>query len=579
MKKLHGISIFEGIRIGKPYVKKQEKREVEIRRLAFEMVDEEIRRFEIALEDTRKEIAYLLDSLSGKVQKKDIKILNVHLMLLEDPVFLSDITNKIKLEMLNAEKVVESVMNKYIGMFKALGDKVYSQRAIDIQDVSEKIILNLQGVINIKEKLDGKILIDKELKPSEILMYHSEGINIRGIVTEEGGETSHVAILAKSFGIPTMMGVEKLLINNFDVEKDIILDSRNEQEMLILEPIETILTWYEKEMVEFEREEVELKALRDKPAFTKNGNRINLLVNIGGLEEMDNVLDYSPDGVGLLRTEFIYMESDDFPTEEEQFSIYRGIVEKIGKEKPVTIRTLDIGADKKLSYLKMNQEENPFLGLRAVRFTLKHKEILKTQIRAILRASSFGNVKIMYPMITSYEELEKLDMLYQKVKKDLKKEGVDFDENTEVGIMIETPSAAVLSDIFAKYVDFFSIGTNDLTQYVLAADRLSKEVAYLYDNYHPAVLRLIDLVAKNAIKEGKEISVCGEMGGDKRGIVALLSFGIKNLSMLPSLTSKIKSVINVIDDSSLEKIRNEILEAKKSDDVKNLLNDFLIGVM
>ncbi len=577
MDKITGVSIFEGIVISKAYMRKKKKEDIKLYRIQSEKVDDELMRFQEAVLETKQEIKSLIESLTGKVNQNDIKILNSHIMILEDPLFVSDITNKIRLEMINAEKIVESVVQKYVGMFRALNDPVFREKAIDIEDVGEKLIRNLQGIAGESEDINNKILIAKDIKPSDILKYHNEGLNIMGIVTETSGETSHVAILAKTMGIPTLIGAKNLSEFKFAEDEEIILDSRKGREVLVNAPSGHVREWYIKEKKEFDKEKEELLTLIDKPAFTKDGERVRLASNIGGVSEINDVVHYKTDGIGLLRTEFLYMESKYFPEEDEQFEAYKKIAEAVGNENYTVIRTLDIGADKKLSYFEMPDEENPALGMRAIRLCLNRKDIFKTQLRAILRASIYGNIQIMYPMISGIEELEEVNKVLDEAKEELDREKIEYNKEISVGIMIEVPAAAILAEELIKRCDFFSIGTNDLTQYVIAADRLGEGTSYLYDNFHPAVLRLISIVADAANKAGKKVSVCGEMGGDPTAALAFLSMGIRDLSMLSTLIPKIKKVIKEIDTSKLAPIKNKILQAKKSSEIKNILNDYLLA--
>ncbi|MGM0508175.1 MAG: phosphoenolpyruvate--protein phosphotransferase [Fusobacteriota bacterium] len=579
MKKLEGSSIYEGVVIAKPYYNKSKKVEVETRRIPSDQVDLELNRFRNVIDETKEQIQKMIESLYGKVDRKDIKILNVHLMMLEDPVFLSDITNKVKIEQINVEAVIEEVVKKYVGMFKQLNDSNYKQRAIDIEDIGERLIANLQGRSLMLQGLDGHILVSEDLKPSTLLNYCNKGIEIKGLILEMGGETSHLAILAKTLSIPTLLRVKNIKDFKSKEDEEIILDTRLINEYAIIDPTKDELEWYKKEQKEYMKYKKNLKKLIGKPAMSKDQERIKINVNMGGIIELTNINNYDPDGIGLVRTEFIYMNSDHFPSEEEQLQAYKKIVDSIGKEKTVTIRTLDIGGDKKLNYFNLPDEENPFLGLRSIRLSLRYPDIFRTQIRAILRASSYGNIQIMYPMISSLEEVLSANEILEEEKKKLKKKEIDFNEDIKVGIMIEVPSAAIISDILAKEVDFFSIGTNDLTQYILASDRLSEEVSDIYDNYHPAVIRSIANIADNAIKEGIKVSVCGEMAGDKLAMLAFLSFGIKDFSMLPSVTLKIKKIISTISIKDLGELRENILQASTSEELKNILNDYLIGVM
>lgn len=577
MIKLKGNSIFEGVIIAKAVIKKIN--EIKVYSISAGKIQDEIIRFESALKNVKKDLGHLIDSLNGKIKDEDLNILNAHKVMLEDPVFLSEIITKIKIEKINVEKVIDLVIKKYATMFRALSDSTYRQRAIDIEDIGEKLILELQSGKKDYKYLDNKILITKDLKPSDILRYHNEGVKILGIVTEIAGETSHSAILAKTLGIPTLMEVKNLDSYNWEEYGDVILDTRSTSQYLLINPDIEVKKWYIKELKELKLEDELLKKFIGKPAITKDNKRIFLNANIGRLAEIDDINKYKPDGVGLLRTEFIYMDSNDFPTEEEQFEIYRKISEELGTGKYLTIRTLDIGADKKLKYFDIPEEENPALGLRAIRVSLKYRDVFKTQLKAILRASNYGKIKLMYPMIASLEEIFEANKILEESKNELRNEKIKFDEKIKVGIMIEIPSIAMLADVIVNEVDFFSIGTNDLTQYLLAADRLSHEVANIYTNYHPAVLRIINYVAEIAIKNGKDISICGEMGGESMGVLAFLSFGITELSMLPSLISKIKMLIQNVDDEILDGLKEKLLSAKTTEEVKVTLDDYILGVM
>jgi phosphotransferase system enzyme I (PtsI) len=579
MEKLKGTSVFEGIIIGKPYIKKRKKLEIRETEIPESNIPKEISRLEEALKGTKREIKHLMDSLAGRVNKNELKILNVQLMMLEDPVFLADINKRISEKRLNAECVVDKVVKKYVGMFKALNDPVYKERATDIQEVGEKIIYNLLFVKPDWHDFDNKILITKEIQPFEILKYHSENIKILGIVTEEGGETSHTAILAKALGIPTLMGVQNATYVQFKENEKVILDSRHGKALLVVSPTKSELTEYLKEEKRFKELSLEIEALKGKQVTTLDGEKILLNINLGGSIEIEQLGEYDPDGVGLLRTEFIYMDRDDFPTEDEQVEIYRRVYDKLDKEKPLIIRTLDIGGDKDLSYFDMPEEENPFLGLRAIRLCLKNLDIFKTQLRAILRAAFDANIQIMFPMISKYEEIIKAKTLLEEVKQELKNENINYRENIEVGMMVEVPSAALLAENFVDEVEFFSIGTNDLTQYMLAADRLSKEVADIYDNYNPAVIRAINIVAEVADKNDKKVSICGEMGGEALGILVFLTMGIKNLSMMPSLLPRAKKIISNVNLQELKKMKPELLKCKTSKQIEELYNKFLLGVV
>lgn len=571
MEKLHGNVIFEGIVIAKPYYKKWEELIIEEKKITESQLQVEISKVEEAIKTTKYEIKHLMESLKNRVNKSEIKILNVQLMMLDDPVVLADINNMIKKRLVNAEKVVSDVVEKYVEMFKMLKDPLYRERASDVKDVGNKIIRNLLMENPEKEDVDNKILITKELQPFEILKYYDDGMNILGIITEEGGETSHTAILAKALGIPTIMGVDSIIFKEFTQSEEVILDSRERVGAVYLQPDEKTKEKYITLQSEFEKIKAEFEELRGKTVFTKDGEKIKLNVNLGGEIEIKQLERYLPDGIGLLRTEFLYMDSDCFPSEEDQYEAYIKIYESLKGNKPLTIRTLDIGGDKALSYYNMPDEENPFLGLRAIRFSLANRKIFKTQLRAILRAAHNREIKMMYPMISSIDELRMANTVVEEVKKELKSEKKLFNDKIEIGIMVEVPSTAVMADLFVGEVDFFSVGTNDLTQYCLAADRLSKEVSYLYDKFNPAVIRLIANTADVALKNNKSISICGEMAGETYGIILFLILGIKELSMLPSSLPKAKKIIMDLDFKNMSIYKEEILNCKTSTEVKNIL--------
>lgn len=574
MEKIQGNVIFEGVVIAKPYIKKKKNLFIEERVIDENQIEQEVKRVEDAIGETKYEIKHLIDSLKDRVNKNELKILNVQLVMLDDPVFVSGIVNKIKDGKRNAEFAVDTILKKFVNQFKALKDPVYQERAIDVQELGDKIIQNLLFEKPKKEDVDGKIIITKELQPFELLKFYNEGVVIKGIITELGGETSHAAILSKALGIPTLMGVNNIIFKKLESTNDIILDSREKIASVIIDPDMETLNYYIDEIRVFEEENKEIEALRGKEVITKDGQLIYLKANLGGEIEISQLENYLPDGVGLLRTEFIYMDTDSFPNEDKQVEIYEEVYNTLGNDKPLTIRTLDIGGDKQLSYFKLPEEANPFLGLRAIRLCLKHKDIFKTQLRAILRAGYDKNIKLMYPMISKLEELREANVILEEVKKELEEEGKLYSKNMEVGMMVEVPSAAIMADVFIEEVDFFSIGTNDLTQYVMAADRLSKEVSNVYDKYDPSVLRMIYNVARVANEYQKDISVCGEMAGEVLGMIIFLAFGIRELSMLPAFLPKAKRIVKDLSIEELTSYRERILKCKTSKELKELFRNF-----
>lgn len=574
MGKFRGNTIFEGIVIAKPYIKK--RKEIFINELSIEeeAVEKELERVQEALKQTRTDIKELIESLKDRVNKNELKILNVQLVMLDDPLFLSDINNLIKKEKKNAEFVIDKVVKKYVGMFKSLNDPVYKERATDVEEVGNKLLQNLLLEKPELEDINNKIMITKELKPFELLRYYNLGVVIKGIVTEEGGETSHAAILAKALGIPTLMGIEGVEAFQLNENKDVILDSREDFSILLTEPTRDEYENYLKEYRKFIELNNEIEALRGKEIFSKDGQKILLKANLGGEIEISQLKIYQPDGVGLLRTEFLYMDNDEFPDEETQYKLYEKVYNELGEDKPLIIRTLDIGGDKTLSYFKLPEEDNPFLGLRAIRLCLKNPEIFKVQLRALLRIAYKRNIKVMIPMISRIEEIRETKRIIEEIKIDLEKDKIPYEKNLEVGIMIEVPSAAILADQLIEEVDFFSIGTNDLTQYIMAADRLSKEVQDVYDKYNPSVIRMINHTVKAATDAGKSVSICGETAGEQLGMLIFLSLGVTELSMLPAFLPKAKKLVKNIDIEKLKKYKNKILKCKTSEEIKEVLKDF-----
>lgn len=571
-----GKSIFPGIVIGQPYIERKKKIDIENYKISSEKVEEEIERFLESVQKAKNDIKQIKGNLEGKINKEDLQILTVHIMMLDDPQFISDIKKRIKKEENNAEAVVKKVSNKYIEMFEKIADPIYKQRALDIKDISERIIMNLTHEDDIDSNLNGKILVIRELLPSELLKIYYSGINLSGIIMEYMGETSHTAILTKALEIPTLMGGNDIF--SVDWGDKIILDTTSMEGKVVTNPDIKTLNRYDEEKNRYRNKMKEIEESIDKETVTLDGERVYLHLNIGGRLDITQVSRKRPDGIGLLRTELIYMDAVEFPNEEKQKKIYENIArefEESQPNKPIVIRTLDIGADKKLSYYKMVDEENPSLGCRGMRLTLADKNLFKNQIKGILRAATHHNIKMMYPMITNLKEIIEAKDLVEECKKELLIEGKEFKENIEVGMMVEVPSNVMLADIFADYVDFFSIGTNDLTQYILATDRYSPIAEKLYDCYDPAVIRAINMVSSAGLRKNKKVSVCGEMAGENQAVIALLSLGIRDLSMAPAYIPKVRNLIRKIELSELKEIKIKLLKSKDSQEVKNILNEYL----
>lgn len=575
MERLAGKSVYEGVVIGETYLDIDTNLQNEKENITFEEIEKEKIRLEQGIENTIFDLKTLKKDLKGKLNEKELGVIEAHILLLEDPMYISDIKNLIVKKEKKAEFAVKETTEKFIKLFENIDSPIYRQRGLDIKDVSKRLIETLKSVSEDYKNFDQKILITKEIYPTELLKLHKEGVNLKGIIMEYGGETSHVAILAKALKIPTLMGVNDIFNHNW--EGNIILDTTEDNNYVIVDPSEEEIKEYQKKQKKFFRKIEAIKEGAKLPSVTQDGIKVELYLNLGDTEQgkLSDIDRKLVAGVGLLRTELLYMKSQDFPTEEEQMDKYLQILKGFSKEQSIIIRTLDIGADKQLSYFKMINEANPFLGLRGIRFSLRYREIFETQLRAILRLSNEKNIKIMYPMITTLLEVREANKVLEKVKGDLRKENIPFDENIEVGIMVEVPSVIMMAEDFAREIDFFSVGSNDLTQYILATDRLSETVGELYSSFNPAVLRAIYHVKKAADKYNKKISVCGEMAGDLKGIVALLSLGIKDLSMVESSILSAKSLVRGLEYKALENIRENILSCETEEQVKNILKEYI----
>ncbi|HOK62559.1 MAG TPA: phosphoenolpyruvate--protein phosphotransferase [Soehngenia sp.] len=553
---MKGKKVYGGVAIGSAFVLKEQNIEKMIEKniISKDSVEREVNKFKEAHKKTIEDIERIKDRAMSTVGLSEAQIFEAHLDMANDPMFIDLVINKINSDFVNAEYAVLEARNEIVNTFMKIQDEYLKARAKDIIDVTDTLLRNLLGIENqsIGNVSKDTIIVAKDLKPSETVQLNNY---IKGIILEEGSITSHAAIVAKAKGIPTLVGVEGAL-NSIKDNSIVIMDCDNTE--IIVNPSEEQLKYYSKLEEEQSKEKIRLSSYKDKKCLTKDGHEVKVFGNVGSSEEAMFVKENGGFGIGLLRTELIYMNSDHFPTEEEQFEYYSQIVKLIPNE--VIIRTLDIGGDKMLPYYKFPEEMNPFLGLRAIRFCLQNKGIFKTQLRAILRASAFGKVKIMLPMISNLEEILESKKLIQQAKNELKQEKVDFDENIEVGIMIEIPAAAISSDILAKEVDFFSIGTNDLIQYSCAVDRMNKNVSYLYDPYHPSILRLIQMTIESAKKNHIEVGVCGETAGDPDYAMILVGMGIDELSMSASMIPIVKDRIAQYSKEELSKIMEMVMQ-------------------
>lgn len=535
MQVFRGKSVFGGIAVGK--IKVYQKGEQQIKRIRVEDTDSEIKRYEQAKEEAVSQLKALYEKAVKEVGESNAAIFEIHQMMLEDDDYNESVENIIKTQNVNAEYAVGVTSDNFSKMFATMDDEYMKERAIDVRDVSERILSILNGGSESTVESDEPVIIlADDLAPSETVQLDKE--KILSFVTVHGSVNSHTAILARTMSIPALIGTDIPLDETVDGKLAIVDGMRG---TVYVEPEDDILTqMLEKQKEEAEKKEL-LKKLKGRENITLDGKKIMLYANIGNIKDLAMVLQNDAGGIGLFRSEFIYLEKEDFPTEEEQFQIYKTVAETMAGKR-VIIRTLDIGADKQCSYFNLEHEENPAMGVRAIRICLTREDIFKTQLRALFRASAYGNIAIMYPMITSLWEVKKIEEIVGEVKKELEQHNIRHG-NPEQGIMIETPAAVMVSEELAKEVDFFSIGTNDLTQYTLAIDRQNPELDMFYDAHHPAVLRMIRMVVENAHKAGIWAGICGELGADLELTKDFLMMGVDELSVSPGHILPIRKII------------------------------------
>ena len=543
MEKYIGKSVYAGVAIGK--IMLYQKDQQQVIRKKIDDTEAETKRFFNALEDAKAELGELYDKALKEVGEASAAIFEIHQMMLEDDDYIGSVVNIIDNQKLNAEYAVAQTGDNFSEMFASMDDEYMCGRAADVKDVTERIINNFhggsKGAINSEEPV---IIVASDLAPSETVQMDKS--KILSFVSVKGSVNSHTAILARTMGIPALIGADIPLDESIDGKLGIV-DGING--CIYVDPDEeTLKTMTAQRDKELEKKEL-LKTLKGKEDVTVDGRKIKLYANIGNIKDLANVLDNDAAGIGLFRSEFIYLEREDYPTEDEQFKIYRTVAENMAG-KPVIIRTLDIGADKQCDYFNLDREDNPAMGLRAIRICLTRPDIFKTQLRALYRASAFGNISIMYPMITSTSEVTKIKEIEEQVKAELKADGIDIG-NPKTGIMIETPAAVMVSDELARMVDFFSIGTNDLTQYTLAIDRQNTKLDDFYDSHHPAVLKMIKMVVDNAHKAGIWAGICGELGADTSLTEQFIAMGVDELSVSASKLLAIRKIIRETDASRL----------------------------
>ena len=532
----------------------------------------EVERFKGALAETIAQTETLAADLATRVGEKEAEIMQGHLMLLNDPMLTNEIESAITGDNVCSEFAIETVCTMYADMFASMDDELMQQRATDMRDIKVRLQQVLQGVkpVDIAALPEGSVIVAKDLTPS--MTAGINPANVAGIVTEMGGRTSHSAILARALEIPAVVAVPGILGQVEDGAEMIVDGSEG---VVLAAPSEEEKAEYTAKRDQFLKEKKELEQYIGKPTVTRDGVEIELVANIGNPDDVEKVLQYDGEGVGLFRTEFLFMDRTAMPTEEEQFEAYKKVAIALNG-RPVIIRTLDIGGDKEIPYMGLQKDENPFLGYRAIRFCLDRKDdVYRPQLRALLRASAFGQIKIMIPMVTCIEEIREAKALIEEIKKELDEKGIAYNKEIKVGIMVETAAASLMADAFAKEVDFFSIGTNDLTQYTMSVDRGNEKVSYLYSTFNPAVLRSIRNIIKCGREAGIMVGMCGEAASDPMMIPLLLAFGLNEFSMSSSAILKARKMITGYSEAELQAVADKAMSFVSAKEIENFMRDFI----
>lgn len=561
MKHIDGIPASVGVALAKAYI--LDAPDLSFEKEIVEHPESEINRLNIALNTSITELEVIQNHTKETIDDSHADIFSAHILMLKDPEFIGSIKNDITNNQNNAETAFTKTATSFIEMFEQMDNAYMRERAADIKDVTDRVLAHLLGVPLPNPALidEEVILIAEDLTPSDTAQL--DRTFIKGFATSKGGRTSHSAIMARSLEIPAVVGASEI-ISSID-HGDIVIVDGNDGHVIANPTDEQVAKSIEKQQA-FEAEKASWKSLVDKPSISKDGHQVEIAANIGSPEDIDRVIAHGGDGVGLYRTEFLYMGKNKLPSEDEQFEAYKAVLEKM-EGKPVVVRTLDIGGDKNIPYLQLPEEMNPFLGQRAIRYCLANEDIFRPQLRALLRASNYGNLKIMFPMIATLEEFRQAKAIFEEEKESLLGAGIQVSTTIEVGIMVEIPSTAILAHQFAKEVDFFSIGTNDLIQYTMAADRMNEHVSYLYQPYHPAILQLIKHVIDASHAEGKWTGMCGEMAGDERALPLLLGLGLDEFSMSATSILRTRSTLATLSKESMSAHMDQILQLSTTDDV------------
>lgn len=560
-----GIAGSEGIGIGTVVLIEEHEINIETKRV--EETGAEIERLQNAIEKFVADTNVMAEKMDITVGKKDADILRGHIQMLQDPMIEEQISALIISEKITAEMAVEQVLEQTAEMFSQIPDELLQQRATDFRDIKTRMLKILLGIedVDISQVPAGTVIVARDITPSMTAGINPE--NIEGILTEVGGRTSHSAILARAMEVPAVLSIENICSIAKNGDK-VVLDGTSGE--AILNPDDETVEKFKKMYSDYQNEKALLKEYAGKPSQTKDGVKVELVCNIGKPADANKAVECDGEGIGLFRTEFLFMDRDSMPTEEEQFEAYKEVAEKM-KGKPVIIRTLDIGGDKDVPYLGLEHEDNPFLGFRAIRYCLQRKDIYDIQLKALLRASAFGKIKIMVPLVTGVDELRQVKAMIKDIMAELDKEGVAYNKNIEVGVMMETPAACMMADALAKEAAFFSIGTNDLTGYTMAVDRGNAKVAYLYSTYNPAVLRAIKRIIECGKKEGIMVGMCGEAAADSKLIPLLLAFGLDEFSVSATSVLKTRKTISDCTMDECKALADKVMECVTEEEVLEIL--------
>ena len=560
-----GIAGSEGIGIGTVVLIEEHEINIETKRV--EETGAEIERLQNAIEKFVADTNVMAEKMDITVGKKDADILRGHIQMLQDPMIEEQISALIISEKITAEMAVEQVLEQTAEMFSQIPDELLQQRATDFRDIKTRMLKILLGIedVDISQVPAGTVIVARDLTPSMTAGINPE--NIEGILTEVGGRTSHSAILARAMEVPAVLSIENICSIAKNGDK-VVLDGTSGE--AILNPDDETVEKFKKMYSDYQNEKALLKEYAGKPSQTKDGVKVELVCNIGKPADANKAVECDGEGIGLFRTEFLFMDRDSMPTEEEQFEAYKEVAEKM-KGKPVIIRTLDIGGDKDVPYLGLEHEDNPFLGFRAIRYCLQRKDIYEIQLKALLRASAFGKIKIMVPLVTGVDELRQVKAMIKEIMAELDKEGVAYNKNIEVGVMMETPAACMVADVLAKEAAFFSIGTNDLTGYTMAVDRGNVKVAYLYSTYNPAVLRAIKRIIECGKKEGIMVGMCGEAAADSKLIPLLLAFGLDEFSVSATSVLKTRKTISDCTMDECKALADKVMACVTEEEVLEIL--------